>query len=63
MTECQDFADLADRADVEALLRRFYGQVLGDDILAEPFAEVRDVSGMDASMTAPRCLPTTSFGG
>lgn len=30
--------DLADRADVEALLRRFYGQVLVDDILAEPFA-------------------------
>lgn len=40
-------ADLADRADVEALLRRFYGQVLVDDVLAEPFAEVREVSGLD----------------
>ena len=34
-------ADLANRGDVEALLRRLYGQVLVDDILAEPFAEIR----------------------
>ncbi|WP_396928166.1 group III truncated hemoglobin [Mycolicibacterium sp.] len=34
-------ADLATRSDVEALLRRFYGQVLEDDILAEPFAKIR----------------------
>ena len=33
--------DLASRADVEALLWRFYDQVLADDLLAEPFAEVR----------------------
>jgi hemoglobin len=33
--------DLATRADVEALLRRFYGQVLVDDMSAEPFAEIR----------------------
>ena len=40
--------DLADRSDVEALLRRFYGRVLVDDILADPFAEVREVTGLDA---------------
>lgn len=34
-------ADLATRTDVEALLRRFYGRVMVDDVLAEPFAEVR----------------------
>lgn len=39
--------DLADRADVEALLRRFYGRVLVDDVLAEPFTEVR-THGLDA---------------
>lgn len=33
--------DLANRADVEKLLRRFYGQVFADDILAEPFTELR----------------------
>jgi hemoglobin len=33
--------DLASRADVEALLVRFYGRVLVDDILAEPFAQIR----------------------
>ncbi|GLP80955.1 group III truncated hemoglobin [Mycobacterium antarcticum] len=33
--------DLACRADVEALLVRFYGRVLVDDILAEPFAQIR----------------------
>ena len=33
--------DLATRADVEELLRRFYGQVFVDDMLAEPFAEIR----------------------
>ncbi|OHU93334.1 group III truncated hemoglobin [Mycobacterium talmoniae] len=41
-------ADLTDRADVEALLRRFYGQVLVDDVLADPFTEVREVTGLDA---------------
>ena len=39
--------DLADRTDVEALLRRFYNRALGDDLLAEPFAGVRAI-GLDA---------------
>lgn len=34
-------SDLANRDDVEALLRRFYGQVFEDDVLAEPFSELR----------------------
>jgi hemoglobin len=34
-------ADLTCRADVEALLWRFYGRVLTDDVLADPFADVR----------------------
>ncbi|MET0994940.1 MAG: group III truncated hemoglobin [Mycobacterium sp.] len=33
--------DLETRTDVEALLRRFYGKVLVDDILARPFTEIR----------------------
>lgn len=33
--------DLKNRTDIEALLRRFYGRVLDDDVLGEPFAEVR----------------------
>jgi hemoglobin len=33
--------DLADRDDIEALLRRFYGLVFVDDVLAEPFSELR----------------------
>jgi hemoglobin len=41
--------DLADRGDVEALLRRFYGQVLVDDILAEPFAEIR-LNGLESHL-------------
>jgi len=41
--------DLADRADVEALLRRFYGQVLVDEILAEPFAEIR-LTGLESHL-------------
>ena len=40
-------ADLVDRADVEALLRRFYDRVLIDEVLAEPFAELR-FEGLDA---------------
>jgi hemoglobin len=35
--------DLADRADVEALLRRFYERVLFDEVLAEAFAQLRSV--------------------
>lgn len=37
----QVLADVADRADIEALLRRFYGRVMVDDVLADPFAELR----------------------
>jgi hemoglobin len=38
--------DLANRGDVEALLRHFYGQVFIDDTLAGPFAEIR-TDGLD----------------
>ncbi len=34
-------ADLVDRADVEALLWRFYGRVFVDEVLDEPFADLR----------------------
>ncbi|GBE64340.1 hypothetical protein MFM001_08020 [Mycobacterium sp. MFM001] len=44
----QACADLADRNDIEALLRRFYGRVLVDEVLATPFSEVREVTGLDA---------------
>lgn len=40
-------SDLCDRADVEALLRAFYSRLLFDDVLAEPFAQLRRV-GLDA---------------
>lgn len=40
-TTAEAGADLIDRADVEALLRRFYGRALDDGVLAEPFAELR----------------------
>lgn len=43
----QSVADLAARTDIEALLRRFYGRVMVDDVLAEPFAELR-VEGLDS---------------
>jgi hemoglobin len=38
---------LAGRADVEALLRRFYGQVLVDDVLAAPFTALQ-IRGLDS---------------
>ncbi|MBO0881731.1 MAG: group III truncated hemoglobin [Mycobacterium sp.] len=41
-------ADLVNRNDIEALLRRFYGRVLVDDVLAELFTVVRDVAGLDS---------------
>ena len=41
--------DLANRGDVEALLRRFYGQVLVDDTLAGPFAEIR-MKGLESHL-------------
>jgi hemoglobin len=47
MTMTEARTDLVDRADVERLLRRFYGQVLFDEVLAEPFATVR-AKGLDA---------------
>lgn len=52
MTELRtlDRADLTDRADVEALLRRFYGQVLVDDVLTGPFTELREITGLDAHL-------------
>jgi hemoglobin len=34
-------SDLVNRDDVEVLLRRFYSQVFADDVLAEPFSELR----------------------
>ncbi|BBZ12790.1 group III truncated hemoglobin [Mycobacterium branderi] len=39
--------DLCNRNDIEGLLRRFYGRVLDDDILAEAFTEVR-ARGLDS---------------
>lgn len=41
--------DLTGRADVEALLRRFYGRVLVDEILAQPFADIRE-RGLDTHL-------------
>jgi len=40
-------SDLADRDDVEVLLRRFYARVFIDDVLAEPFNELR-AQGLDS---------------
>jgi hemoglobin len=45
----QPAVDLACRADIEALLRRFYGRVLVDDVLAEPFADIRR-RGLDSHL-------------
>jgi hemoglobin len=46
-------ADLVDGADVEALLRRFYDRVLVDEVLTEPFAELRSL-GLDAHIPIMR---------
>ncbi|MFN8041824.1 MAG: group III truncated hemoglobin [Mycobacterium sp.] len=35
--------DLSDRTSVEMLLRRFYGRVFADDVLAEPFTELQQM--------------------
>jgi hemoglobin len=43
--------DLANRADIEALLRRFYGRAFVDDVLAEPFTELR-AAGLDSHIEA-----------
>lgn len=59
--------DLATRGDVEALQRRFYDQVLVDDILAEPFTEVRR-NGLESHLPAratfgrPSCAAPGSMG-
>jgi hemoglobin len=42
-------SDLADRADVEVFLQRFYARVFDDDSLAEPFAELR-AKGLDSHL-------------
>ncbi|ORA18683.1 group III truncated hemoglobin [Mycobacterium asiaticum] len=39
-------AELADRADVAALLDRFYGRALHDDVLYAPFEQLR-AAGLD----------------
>lgn len=41
--------DQATRTDIEDLLRRFYGRVLVDDLLADPFAEIRE-SGLESHL-------------
>ena len=41
--------DLANREDVEVLLRRFYGRVFTDDVLAEPFSELH-VDGLESHL-------------
>ena len=41
--------DLATRDDVDALLRRFYGQALHDAVLYEPFTDLRD-GGLEAHL-------------
>ncbi|WP_255450544.1 group III truncated hemoglobin [Skermania sp. ID1734] len=41
--------DISGRDDIEGLLRFFYGRVLVDDELAEPFREVR-AKGLDAHL-------------
>ncbi|OBJ67802.1 group III truncated hemoglobin [Mycobacterium sp. 1274756.6] len=46
-TPTRDYTDIGDRADLEELLRCFYGRVLVDEVLAVPFTEVREVSGLD----------------
>ncbi|SRR5690242_5104650 len=43
-------SDLANRDDVEVLLRRFYGQVFADDVLAEPFSELRQ-QGLESHLS------------
>lgn len=43
----REAVDLADRADVEALLRRFYSRVMVDDVLAAPFTLLQ-VRGLDS---------------
>lgn len=46
MTVGAGLTDLTDRADVEKLLRRFYGAALHDEVLDAPFAGLR-ATGLD----------------
>jgi hemoglobin len=41
--------DLTERADVDALLQRFYRRALIDEVLAAPFAELR-ATGLEAHL-------------
>jgi hemoglobin len=41
--------DLAERADVDVLLQRFYRRALVDEVLAAPFAELR-ATGLEAHL-------------
>jgi hemoglobin len=41
--------DLSNRAEMQVLLRRFYGRVFADDVLAEPFSELR-AKGLEAHL-------------
>jgi hemoglobin len=41
--------DLSTRDDVEALLRQFYGRALVDEVLAEPFSELRE-AGLESHL-------------
>lgn len=41
--------DLADRADVDRLLRRFYGRVFTDETLDAPFSELRE-AGLESHL-------------
>ncbi|MGB9307625.1 MAG: group III truncated hemoglobin [Mycobacterium sp.] len=49
LTAEQVQGDLVTRADVAALLRHFYGQVIDDDILALPFADIA-MNGLDSHL-------------
>lgn len=42
-------SDIADRSDIEALLRAFYGRALADDLLREPFTPIR-LTGLDSHL-------------
>ncbi|NMN99088.1 group III truncated hemoglobin [Antrihabitans stalactiti] len=48
-TGCTCRSDIADRNDVEALLRAFYERALTDELLREPFTPIR-ATGLDAHL-------------
>lgn len=49
MTMVEMQVDLVDRADVEALLRRFYERAFVDEVLSDSFAELRS-KGLDSHL-------------